>query len=252
MKSFPKILFLSLFAIIPFFAGAQKFDRGLSITDGPEFMPKGQIIFGGTISYQDYKFYDFDFLILDQMNFNAYTLKVTPNIYYSFAKNMAVGIKFSYQRTLAKIDEVNLNLSEDLNFAISDFYSLQHTYNGSLSYRYYMPLGNSLRFGLFSDIMLNFGMGQAKIITGTGENVSGVFQEIIQAGVDVVPGVVVFMSNEISVEASVGILGLTYKQVKQTKNQVYEGSYETSAAKFKINLLTIGIGVNFVLPVSKK
>jgi|SRR5574344_1408566 hypothetical protein len=251
MRFFLKILFLSLFVMVSTITKAQKFDRGLSLSDGPVFMPKGQLMFGGTISYQDYKFYDFDFLILNQININAYTLKVTPNIYYSFAKNMAVGVRFTYQRTLGRIDEVDLSLSEDLNFSISDFYSLQHTYNGSLSYRYYMPLGQSTRFGLFSDIMLNFGMGQGKILSGKGDEVSGVFQEILQLGIDVVPGVVVFMTNEVSVEASVGILGLTYKKIKQTKNQIYEGSYESSAAKFKINLLTIGIGVNFVIPIIK-
>ena len=122
---------------------ARKFDRGLGFKDAPVFMPKGQLMFGGTVSYQDYSFYDYKFIILDDMNISAYTLSATPSIYYTFAKNMAVGLKFSYKRTLGNINETNLSLTPDLSFGISDYYMIQHTYSGSLSYRYYIPLGRS-------------------------------------------------------------------------------------------------------------
>lgn len=164
---------------------------------------------------------------------------------------MAVGVRFSYERTLGRIDETSLSLGPDLSFGISDFYMLQHTYYGSLSYRYYIPLGKSKVFGLFSDISLNFGAGQGKMMNGAGESLTGTYQNILDIGIDVVPGIAVFVTNEMSVEASVGILGLEWKRISQTTNQVYEGSYETSKANFKLNLLSINIGVNFVLPVGK-
>ena len=230
---------------------AKKFDRGLGFKDAPVFMPRGQLMFGGTVSYTDFNFYDYKFLILNDMNINAYTLAATPYIYYSFAKNMAVGVKFSYQRTLGRIDETELSLTPDLSFGISNWYMLQHTYYGSLSYRYYIPLGRSKVFGLFSDISLNFGAGQGKTISGTGDAVTGTYQNILDVGIDVIPGIAVFVTNEMSVEASVGILGLEWKRISQTTNQVYEGSYETSKANFKLSLLSINIGVNFVLPVGK-
>ena len=214
---------------------AEKFDRGMDHREAPVFMPRGQLMFGGTVSYKDFNFYDYKFLILDNINVDAYTLSVAPNVYYSFAKNMAVGLKFSYKRTLAKINETDLSLSEDLSFGISDFYAIQHTYYGSLCYRYYIPIGKSKVFGIFSDISLNF----------------GAYQNILDIGIDVIPGIAVFVTNEMCVEASVGILGLEWKRISQTTNQVYEGSYETSKANFKLNLLSINIGVNFVLPVLK-
>ena len=245
-------------------AAAEKFDRGMNHREAPVFMPKGHLMFGGTVSYRDYNFYDYTFLVLDDMNINAYTLSVAPNVYYTFAKNMAVGVKFSYKRTLARVNETNLSLSDDLSFGISDFYTLQHTYYGSLSYRYYMPIGKSKVFGIFSDISLNFGAGQGKSLNGRGDNLTGVYQNILDIdnltgvyqnildiGIDVIPGIAVFVTNEMCVEASVGILGLEWKRISQTTNQVYEGSYETSKANFKLNLLSINIGVNFVLPVLK-
>lgn len=228
---------------------ARKFDRGLGFRDAPVFMPKGQLMFGGTVSYRDYNFYDYKFLILDDINISAYTLSATPYIYYSFAKNMAVGVKFSYQRTLGRIEETDISLGQDLSFGISDYYMLQHTYYGSLSYRYYIPLGTSKVFGLFSDISLNFGAGQGKTVSGSGDDITGTYQNILDIGIDVIPGIAVFITNEMSVEASVGILGLGWKRISQTTNQIYEGSYETSKANFRLNLLSINIGVNFVLPV---
>lgn len=241
-----------LLAAFPFSStGTEKFDRGLDHRDAPVFMPKGQLMFGGTVSYRDYSFYDYTFLILDDININAYTLSVTPSIYYSFAKNMAVGVKFSYKRTLGRIDQTDISLSDDLSFGISDFYTLQHTYYGSVSYRYYIPIGKSRVFGIFSDISLNFGAGQGKSLSGTGDNLTGTYQKILDIGIDVIPGISVFVTNDMCVEASVGILGLEWKRISQTTNQVYEGSYETSKANFKLNLLSINIGVNFVLPVLK-
>lgn len=246
------LLCLLLAAAVSFdCAAAKKFDRGMDFRDAPVFMPKGNLMFGGTISYRDYNFYDYKFLILDDMNINAYTLSATPYIYYVFAKNMAVGVKFSYDRTLARIGQTNFSLSEDLNLGISDFYSLQHTYYGSVSYRYYIPIGKSRVFGIFSDISLNFGAGQGKSLSGTGENLTGTYQKILDMGIDVVPGIAVFVTNDMCVEASVGILGLGWKRISQTTDQVYEGSYETSKANFKLNLLSINIGVNFVLPVGR-
>lgn len=228
---------------------AKKFDRGLGFRDAPVFMPKGQLMFGGTVSYRDYKFYDYKFIILNDMNINAYTLSATPYVYYSFAKNMAVGVKFSYQRTLGRIDGMDISFSPDLTFGISDYYTLQHTYYGSVSYRYYIPLGQSKVFGLFSDISFNFGAGQGKTVSGKGDSMTGTYQNTLDIGIDVIPGIAVFVTNEMCVEASVGILGLEWKRISQTTNQVYEGSYETSGANFKLNLLSINIGINFVLPV---
>lgn len=232
-------------------AVAQKFDRGMDFHETPVFMPKGNIMFGGTVSYRDYKMYDYKFTLLKDIDLNAYTLSATPYIYYIFAKNMAIGVRFSYERSLASIGNVNLAISEDMSFGISDCYFVQHTYYGSLSYRYYIPIAGSKIFGIFSDISLNIGAGQGKLRQGSGENISGTYQNILDIGIDVIPGLIVFVSNEMAVEASVGILGLGWKRVSQMSNQIYEGSYETSKANFKLNLLSINIGINFVLPLVK-
>lgn len=249
MKRVYRILFLSIVLAISLPAQGQKFDRGISLTEGPVFIPKNSFLFGGTVSYQNYGFDDYKFLVLEDMNIDAYSLKASPFLYFSVANNQAVGLRFSYGRSMAKLDELNLSLGEDMAFSLGDVYNIKQTYYGSLAYRYYMPIGNSLRFGLFADMSLNCGIGQGKFISGSGENIVGTYQNILDLSMDVIPGIAVFASNEIAVEASVGILGIGYKKVSQVTNQVFEGSYETKGANFKINFLTINLGINIVLPI---
>ncbi len=231
---------------------AQKFDRGLNFTDAPVYMPKGQLMVGGTISYQDYSFDDYRFLILTDMNLSAYSLKATPYLYYSFYKNMAVGFRFSYQRMMAQVNSTSLSIGSDLSFGINDYYYIQHSYYGSLAYRYFIPLGQSKIFGIFADVSLNVGAGQGKTTSGIAPDIKGTYQEILDLSIDFIPGLMVFVSNEMAIEASIGVLGLGWQRVSQTTNQIYHGKYETSSANFKLNFLSINIGIDFVIPVGKQ
>lgn len=248
MKRIVSLLIISTLFVSSLFAqGNKTFERNISLTDGPTFMPKGEFIFGGTIGYNHFNFDDYEFLILNGITAKTSTVTVTPNLYYSFAKNMAIGIKFAYKHTNIGIGSTNLAISDDLQFSIKDWSNVQNTYYGAVAYRYYMPIGQSLRFGLFTDVMLNVGGGQGKLLSGTGEDMTGSFQRIFEVGLDVVPGVVVFLSNYVSVEASIAVLGVNYKKIEQTRSQVYEGLYENTGANFKLNFLSVGLGINFVI-----
>lgn len=250
MKKISKIFLLLALLMISasVYGQKKKFDRGISMFGETVFLPKNSILFGGTVSYQDYSFNDYTFVILSDINLNAYSLKVTPLIYYTIADNQAIGLRFAYKRSMIKLDELGLDVA-GLDLSLGDVYNIQHSYYGSLAYRYYIPIGASLRFGIFTDISLNGGYGQGKLVMGSGTDITGTYQNILDVSLDVVPGLIVFMSNEVAIEASVGILGLGYKKVDQVKDQIYEGNYETSSANFKINFLSISLGVNIVLPV---
>lgn len=246
-----RLLLLSIlcFCLTGVSAFAQRMDRGLSMNDLPQFITKGNLMLGGTVSYRDFKSFDYKFLLLTNMNVSGYTFKVSPYISYFFRDNMAAGAKFAYERSLVKVDKASLNISPDLGLEVADIYSLGHTYSGSITYRYYIPLGKSKIFGLFSELDLDFGFGQSKLVTGKGENLTGTYQQSFDIGLGLVPGVVAFVSNDVAVEASIGIMGLKYSRVKQFTNQVIEGSYETSSANFKVNLFSINIGISFLIPV---
>jgi hypothetical protein len=80
----------------------------------------------------------------------------------------------------------------------------------------------------------------------------GTFQNIYGAGLNVVPGLCVFATNNICVEVAVGVLGINFKYVEQETNLVDKSTMQQSGANFKINPLSISLGMSFYIPTSKK
>ena len=50
-----------------------------------------------------------------------------------------------------------------------------------------------------------------------------------------------------ALELNVGVMGITYESVKQIHNQVAVGRRSGSMMSFKVNLLSIGLGMAFYL-----
>lgn len=61
------------------------------------------------------------------------------------------------------------------------------------------------------------------------------------------PGLVAFVTNAMALELNVGVMGITYESVKQIHNQVAVGRRSGSMMSFKVNLLSIGLGMAFYL-----
>ena len=53
------------------------------------------------------------------------------------------------------------------------------------------------------------------------------------------------MDNHVAVEASVNVAGLNFNWYDQTRDQVEKGERHSSSASFKINLLSVDIGIVF-------
>ena len=61
------------------------------------------------------------------------------------------------------------------------------------------------------------------------------------------PGVSAFITNNLALEVSVNVLGFNYKCAEQTQDQVTVGRRTTSSLDYKINLMSVGIGISFYL-----
>lgn len=223
---------------------AQEFKRNI---EPRTFVPKGQWIVGSSVSFSEHNEQNYQFLVIDGFNSDGYTFKVSPMLCYAFKDNLALGGRFSYGRTLTKLDGVTLNLDEDTNFDVNDMYQLKHAYSAIGILRNYINLGSSKRFALFAETRLEFGGSQSKVVTKNGDNLTGTYSKTTDFGIGVAPGIVAFINNYTAVEISVGVLGLDFSKVKQTTDQVYIGERSSSSANFKINLFSIGLGIAFYL-----
>ncbi len=218
-------------------------DRGVNSV----FIPKGTIFTGGTISYTQYNADNFKFLVLDALKTDNSLFAFRAFAAYTFADNVAAGLAFEYSQSVVKVDNAKISLGSDLNFEIKDTYSIQQLYTAEAFLRTYLNIGDSKRFGLYNDVRLFYGGGQGKSTSGIEgtEAYTGTFENITKAGIVIAPGISVFATDFLAVEAGIGILGVEYTHTQQITNQVYEGSFESFDASFKLNILSVRLGLTF-------
>ncbi len=221
--------------------------RGLT-SKSNDFIPKGQWIFGGSVSYSTHTNDDYDFLVVEDMNSEGYTVRVAPFVAYALRNNMALGARFIYSRTLLKVDGASVSMGDadtGVNLSVDGYYVLRHSYEGAVIWRNYIPLGRSKRFAIFTDIQLSAGGIQGKY--AEGQPVRGTYETGYSVGLGVTPGLIAFATNNMAFEVSVGVMGINYSSVEQLHNQVTTGNRSTSNMSFKVNILSIGLGVAFYL-----
>lgn len=236
-------LFLVLF-ILPLGVVAQEFARKI---ESRTFVPKGQWIVGSNFSYSEYTDNNYTFLIIEGIDTDGYTFKVSPMLAYAFKDNLAAGGRFFYKRTLSRINSMDINLDEETSVSIGDIYSLSHSYGATALLRNYINLGANRRFALYNELQLSVEQGQSKAISGTGDNLSGTYQTRTEVGIGLSPGLVAFINNYMAVEVGIGVLGLSVNRMKQVTDQVHIAESSTTKANFKINIFSISFGIAFYL-----
>jgi len=211
------------------------------------FIPKGQWITGVNVSYAMSDQNKYQFLIIENLNGDTYSFKVSPMLLYAFKDNMAAGGRFAYQRSRTQLDNADFVLGEDLSYSVDNLYSISHEYFGMAVYRNYFSLGRSLRFGFFNEIQFQIGGGQSKIINGRGDDLTGTYSRNFKLNVGIAPGLIMFLNNYSAIEVNVGVLGFAYTKAKATTDRIYDASYDTKSANFRINLFSISFGAVFYL-----
>lgn len=218
-------------------------NRGVSNLKN-EFVPKGQWVFGGSISYSTHTNDNYTFLIVEDIESNGYQFKISPILGYAYAKNSLVGVRFGYSRGLTELDNASLSITSLDN---SFYYSLKQSYNVEALWRKYIPLGQSKRFALFAEVALAMGGSQSKLAAGPTESLSGTYATSFDLSLGVNPGVAAFLTNNMAIEVNIGVFGFNYSNTRQVSNQVVSGSTSSSQMNFKVNIFSIGLGASFYL-----
>lgn len=230
--------------VLPAMAKGTKFDRGI---EQKTFIPKGQWMCGASFSYSEHTDDNFKFLVIDDINSVGYTFKVSPVVSYFIRDNIALGGRLAFSRSSTDLGNLSLNLGDDLNFDLSDYRDKTNSLSTSFFIRTYLNLGDSKRFGLFNEARLTYGYGRSKTEDGTGEELKGTHQIKQNLNFGLAPGITCFINDYTAVEASLDVLGLDFKWYDQKTNQVETGKRTSSGANFKINLLSISLGITFYL-----
>ncbi len=224
---------------------AHRLNRGMVNLDN-EFVPEDQWIVGFTASYSTHVNDNYSLALIEGINSDGYTFKASPFVAYAFKDNLAAGARFEYGRSRLRLDTAGVSIGGDgdsFDLNLIDYYVLQHNYTAMAILRQYIPLGTAKRFALFAETRLEVGGTRSKF--AFDQPVVGTFSRGYSVGLGVVPGIVAFATNNVAFEVSVGMLGVGYSYTEQVHNQIYFGEVESTNLSFKLNLLSVGLGVGF-------
>jgi len=224
--------------------GQEAFNRDI---EQIAFVPKGQWLAGVSVNYTQSSQDNYQFLVVENLNGETYSYKVSPMAMYVFKDNLAVGGRLSYARQQTKLDEASVVLGSDTKYDVDNLYSVSHNYYATACFRNYLSLGNSTRFGLFNEVQLQVGGGQSKLSNGSGDDLSGTYEKNVSLNVGLAPGLVMFLNNYSAIEVNVGVLGFNYTHTRSTTDQIYVAHRNSKSANFKINLFSITFGVTFYI-----
>lgn len=237
------IIFLMLF-LGAIGAEAQRYDRGYETVPSSPFISKGTWLLGGSAKYSQHLNEQYNLLVISNINSKGFSLSAKPHLMYAFADNMAVGLKFSYGRSMLDLASADLAIPS-VDMSAADCYQIQHKYSAYGVFRAYIPFGNAKRVAMFADVQLGGSFKQGKAFNAGGDEVLGTYNQIysVQLGVD--PGIVAFLTDRLAVELNVGILGVGYNWQEQIHNQVELGDSNSVSASFMVNLLSLGVGLSY-------
>lgn len=252
---------LSIFASNREKTTVEPFDRGIGRSTSV-FIPEGTIGAGASFSYTTYSLgngiddtgYQMLFSMIQNLHGNLMSFGIAPHISYFIRDNLSVGARFDYNRSSFGLANADFSLSDALSMTIGDFNYFKQSYTGAVTLRNYIPFGQSRRFAMFAELRVTGGYGQAESYKTGFDDVlgqpykSGTYQDIYQFEVGLVPGICAFVTDEVALEVSVGLLGFNYQKVEQVTNQVERSEMEKNALNFKINLLAINLGMSFYIP----
>ena len=212
-------------------------------TESVVFVPKGQWVTGLSVSYSQSDQNKYQFLVIEDLSGDTYSFNIAPMVLYVFKDDMGAGGKFGYKRSLTKLESAEIVLDPENRFDVDHLYSLSHDFYAMGIFRNYFAIGRSRRFGFFSELQLMLGGGQSKLMTGTGESLSGSYSTNFNMNVGLAPGLVCFLNNYSALEVNIGVLGFNYSKTLTKRDQIYESNYDMKSANFKINLFSITFGV---------
>lgn len=147
------------------------------------FVPKGQWITGVSVSYSQSDQDKYQFLVIENITGDTYTFKVSPMVMFVFKDNLAAGGRFAYSRQRTRLDVADIVLDSETSYNIDNLYSISHNFSGMLTFRNYISLGHSTRFGLFNEVQMQFGGGQSKLCNGLGRDFTGMYERTFNMSV---------------------------------------------------------------------
>ena len=208
---------------------------------------KSNVYLGFAFSLKDTKSDNEQNLLFTTIEGDDIRYSVTLKGGYFLGDYLMVGANLSYDR------------SEFQGIVLSDSDTISREYVDRLAIispvlKSYFPLTKNHRLSFFNEIGIGFGFGKG--VSRNTENLDEITKVnsdefIFTAGIS--PGVTFFAIENFSFEIQLNnLIGYTYKQSSQTKNEVEEGKVVTNNVNFNVNLLALRLGLSYYFGTKKQ
>lgn len=208
------------------------------------FIPKGMWSIGLTASYGKFSTSDLElFDVLTDVDLSVRAFSVKPYVSYAFTNNMTAGLRLQYSNMLGSVNHLNLDIDEDMNFALHDIVYRSESYSAALLLTQYIGLTRKGRFGVFNEAQLSFASGTSDFNRPYDGQMKMTHSRDFEVGLTYSPGLCVFLMPNVSANLSFGVFGLQLRKTKQWENGEEAGSRLTSGANFRFNIFNISFGL---------
>lgn len=223
----------------------QRINRNIGIND---FVYKGEFMVGLTASYGNLRSEDSDIMLLfDNINLGLRTATVKPFFAYAYRNNMAVGLRFGYDRLSGHLGNIDLNLgliADMENMGLSNLHLSNESFSWSLFHRNYIGLDRRGTVGVIMEAELLCKTGSTTMLSGAGADLSRDDSRNFAARLNFNPGLAVYVMPQVCVTVTVGVGGLYYNNIRQFDMAGSEiGRRDRSGLSFKLNLADIQVGI---------
>ncbi len=210
---------------------------------GAQFVSRGHWMLGGSASVSTSLSDNLSVSVINGINAAGYDVKVSPEVSYAIQDNMAIGVQFSYGRSVNDMTSAEAGVG-DTSLEVKEY----HTIGGvSIFLRNYIPLGSSGRFAMKADVGLNGYIGQGKDIDAHTGYIMGSWWDRRSIRFYVNPGFYAAITDRMYLSLNVGMANLGYVKTKQIENQVNTAGSRGWTGSCMVDLTALGLGLNFYL-----
>ena len=228
-----------------------RYDRGLY---NYLFIPKDRWQLGITASYGKFSTEDLKLLdMVSDLDLDITAYSVNPYISYFIRNNLSVGLRFGYTNAKAGVTSLDVDFDDDLNFSLRDVAYNNETYTAAFFVRQFYGLSRAGRFGVFNEMELSFGSGNADFTRSYDNKPRTTHSTYMTAKLTFSPGLCVFIMENVSFNVSFGVFGFHLRNEKQRtvmdnpadrkEHPDESGSRFTSGANFRFNIFNINFGL---------